>query len=174
MSDLYDERYTQSDEEVIKRKARKWHRYFNRRITDIEDLQQELSLEAFQKTHIQNCGDEKRYAFLNTIAEHDAINQLNKQRAKKRDCRRNISLDSIGTEAVQGPRSAESIHLQIDVQTAIGRMPPELQDVASLLAEYGEREIGEMLHMTRGQVRQRIQQIKRHMEKAGLAPGDQK
>lgn len=173
MSDLYDERFTESDENVIKRKSRKWQRFFDRRITDVEDLQQDLSLEAFQKPHIHIRDVDKRNAYLSTIAEHDAINQLNKQRAKKRDSRKNVSLDGLGAETVQGPKSAESICVQIDVQAVIGRMPPELQDVASLLAELSESEIGEKLQLTRGQVRQRVQQIKQHMEKAGLAPGDQ-
>ena len=171
MTDLWDERYTPSDAAIIKHKARSLIGHYGYRRGDEKDIQQELAMHVFQKTHRHDGRKASRGTFVAHIADNKVRNMIEYRTAKKRNARRNVPLKDMGDGVLlDGSISTVRLIRQLAVREAVARMPNDLQQVAILLGTYSPAEVQRMLHLPRGQVRSRMQRIGAILDAAELNP----
>lgn len=171
MGEHADPRLTESDAEIIKRKARALVGYYGFRTGDVEDLCQELAMHVVTRAHLYRPERGSRAQFVNTLAKNKLLEIIRSRTAQKRDKRRDLSMDDPGAASpFDRSTSPGRIDLQLDVRWALDRMPEDLRKVAMLRLQHSERALERLLGLTRAQVRTRLGQIRRFLREAGLAP----
>lgn len=166
-----DPRFTESDAEIIQRKAERLVGHYGYRPSDVEDIQQDLAMHVFPRTHLHRPERGSREAFVSQIVKNRILHLIEARTALKRDNRHNVSIDKAGEGTLlDGTNTAEQVDVVIDVREAIERLPEELKQVAILRQQYSESELEGLLGLTRGQVRSRIQRLQRIFRDAHLAP----
>ncbi len=169
MPELWDERFTPADAEIIKRKARRLVGHYGYRTSDAEDIEQDLAMHVFQQTYRHRPDRGSREQFVSTIAKNKLLNMIEHRTAQKRDNRRDVRADDTDERALLNKSgSPERIDLSLDLRDALARMPPELREIALRLPDETAAEIARALNLTRAKVRTRIQQIRRFLEDAGF------
>lgn len=171
MGNHADPRYTEEDAEIIKRKARRLAGHYGYRISDVEDIEQDLATHVFQQTHRHEPERGSREKFISRVVKNKLLNLIEQRTAKKRDRRRDVSADDVGDGVLlDAAATPERIDVGIDVRTVIARLPEQLRQVAVLRQEHSEKEIEGLLGLTRAQVRGRLEHLERVFREAGLAP----
>jgi RNA polymerase sigma factor (sigma-70 family) len=166
-----DPRFNEADAAIIKRKAKRLAGHYGYRISDVEDIEQDLAMHVFQQTHRHEPGRGSREKFVSKVAKNKLLNLIEKHTAKKRDRRRDVPADDVGEGALlDGGIAPDRIDLVIDVREAIARLPEDLRQVAVLRQQHSEKELEGLLNLTRAQVRGRLQRLERLLREAGLAP----
>jgi DNA-directed RNA polymerase specialized sigma24 family protein len=175
MRGLWDERFTPADAEIIKRKARKLAGHYGYRASDVEDIEQDLATHVFQQTHRHLPERGSREKFVSKVAKNKLLNLIEKRTAMKRGDGRNVSVDEAGERALlDGSISPDSLDVVIDVRAVIVALPDELRQVALLRQQHSQKELEGLLHLTRAQVRCRIQHLECIFREAGLAPDSER
>lgn len=161
--------FTSADADTIKIKARRFARRHDMPDCCVEDVSQELSLHVWMRlSRFDASRGTKREAFVEVIAANRAANIADRERAQKRDRRRDINLDD--APLLESVDKVNEIDLRADVRTAIDGLPPPLQDLALRLQRQTVAEIERETGLTRGQIRHRIQALRRHFEKLEITP----
>jgi DNA-directed RNA polymerase specialized sigma24 family protein len=106
------------------------------------------------------------------IVRNKIANILEYRMAKKRGGPRPpVALDDVSEGMLlDGHADPKAIDLGLDVRNALAGLSPELQKTAKLLSTSTPSEVARMLGLTRGQVRQRMETIRLHLEGAGISP----
>ena len=167
MKSLWDERYTPADAELIRSKTRKLvqkHRY---RRSDQEDLEQKLAMHLWKrmKNYSPEIGD--RRAFVHTILENEIANMITHDTALKRDVRRERPLPDGAAEIFPDKRRRHDADLRMDIDSLIKCLPSDLQSIARQRMFMAEAEFTELTGMTRGKIRQRMQEIAKDFASKG-------
>lgn len=178
MGNHADLRFTNADAEIIKHKVRKLIGRYGFNSSDEPDLQQELAMHVSSRMAQHDPARGARSTFVDRIVRNKIASILEHRMAAKRGGRkRPVSLDAVAEGVLlDGDTDAEAVDLGMDVRNAVAALPPELQRVAAELKENSPSEAARKLGLTRGQMRQRMEAIRRHMEATGLAkrtPGEQ-
>lgn len=171
MGNHEDPRFTEADAAIIKRKAKRLQGHYGYRVSDVEDIEQDLATHVFQQSYRYEPARGSREKFISAVAKHKILHLIEKRTAKKRDRRRDVSADDLGEAALlDGKNTTDQIDRVIDMRDAIACLPEELRQVALLRSEHSEREIEGLLGLTRGQVRGRLQRLEHILREAGFAP----
>ncbi len=126
-------------------------------------------MQVFQQNHRQRPERGSRAGFVGKVAKNALLNLIEKRSAKKRDDRRNIEYDD-GPEGtlLDGEMTREQIDLELDLEDVKNRMPPDLRQVLELrMAGHSDRELEDLLSLTRGEVRT----LSQHLEQFGKEEG---
>jgi RNA polymerase sigma factor (sigma-70 family) len=170
VKELWDERYLPTDHEIVKKKARKMSGPRGYRDCELADIEQELAMKVFQEIHRQRSDRGSRAGFVGKVAKNALLNLIEKRSAKKRDDRRNIEYDD-GPEGtlLDGETTPEQIDHELDVEEMKNRMPPDLRQVLELrMAGHSDRELEDLLSLTRGKVRTLSQRLEQFGKEEGL------
>lgn len=171
MNQLWDDRYTPADAEIVKRKANKMFGHYGWGKDDVEDIQAELIFHVWKQSPRHDPGQGPREGFIKKITKNKMLNLIEARRRKKRDTRGNVPFDDAVEGAVlDGRNDPAKIDTQIAVRAVIDQLPPALRQVALLRAEHSERDLEKLLNLTRAQVRTRIHQLANIFRNSGLAP----
>src|SRR5690606_8095170 len=107
--------------------------HYGYRSSDVDDIEQELAMHAFQQTHRHDPNRGSRAKFIGKVATNRLINMVEARTAKKRDRRRDITIDGAPSDVLlDGHETPERLDLHLDVHAAIARMPADLQNIALL------------------------------------------
>jgi DNA-directed RNA polymerase specialized sigma24 family protein len=166
MQELWDDRFQPADAEIVKQKARQLIGRRRLREHEFEDIEQEMALRVIEQSHLHDPQRGSREGFVGTTAANAYWNLHEKRTAKKRDDRRNISIDVGPSGALHDGRlTQEQIDLALDLKQAVDRMPPDLRQVYDLrLAGHSETELQGLLNLSRGQVRTLTARLKTYLE----------
>jgi len=117
MRELWDERFTSADAEIVKKKARRMVGRSGYRDCDIADIEQEVATQVVQQLHRHRPERGSREGFVGKVAKNTLLNLIDKRSAKKRDDRRNIEYDD-GPEGtlIDGTTTPEQIDLELDLK----------------------------------------------------------
>jgi DNA-directed RNA polymerase specialized sigma24 family protein len=171
MRELWDQRFTPADAEIVKQKARKLAGHFGFRAGDVDDIQQEIALHVFPRTHQHDPSRGTRGGFVNSMADNRVINILEHRTAKRRDNRRDVRIGGGQDHLVMDDATTpDRIDSQIDVQDALRALTPELRQIAVRRISESEAEIASAMGLTRAAVRHRLELIRRHLKDWGLGP----
>lgn len=178
MGNHADLRFTDADAEIIKHKVRKLIGRYGFNASDEPDLQQELAMHVSTRMARHDPARGARSTFVDRIVRNKIANILENRMALKRGGRkRQLALDAVPEGVLlDGDTDAAAVDLGMDVRNAVAGLPPDLRRVATELEGNSPSEAARNLGLTRGQMRQRMDAIRRHMEEAGLAkqtPGEQ-
>lgn len=168
MGALWDERYTPADAAIIKQKARRMLGRSGYGKSDVEDIEQVAAMHLFQKTHLHRPGRGPREKFVCKVVKNKLLNMIEAKTARKRDNRRDVSLDHVDQAVLRDGRSSERAGVQMDVQDALKRMPDGLREIALLRIDLRPSQIEKLPGMTRGKVRWALEQIEQFLHDAGL------
>lgn len=166
MQELSDDRFQPADAEIVKQKARQLIGRRRLREHEFEDIEQEMALRVIEQSHLHDPQRGTREAFVAKTATNAFLGLYEKRTAKKREDRRNISIDASPTDAMHHCRSTqEQIDLVLDLKQAVDRMPPDLRQVYDLrLAGHSETDLQGLLNLSRGQVRTLTARLKTYLE----------
>ncbi len=171
--------------EVIRFKVRKLVGRAGFTESDREDLEQELALDFLRRAPHFNPDRAKRSTFISCVVDHHIAAIIEARHGRTRDVRREgPSLDievpedrgnpvervtDIDAEANRRGRSPEELRpLQLDIQSVIETLPPQLRELAEDLKTHSISEIARRIGMSRRQVQRWVKQIRRHFGEAGL------
>ncbi len=132
-------------------------------------------MQVFQQIHRQRPERGSRAGFVGKVAKNALLNLIEKRSAKKRDDRRNIEYgDGPEGTLIDGEMTPEQIDLELDLEDVKNRMPPDLRQVLELrMAGHSDRELEDLLSLTRGQVRSLSQRLEQFGAETGLDPRDE-
>jgi len=166
-----DHRFTDADAEIVKHKVRKLIGRYGFSASDEPDLQQELAMHVSTRMARHDPARGARSTFVDRIVRNKIANILEHRIAAKRGGRkRPLSLDAVPEGLLlDGHTDADVVDLGLDVRNAVASLPPDLRQVAIRLEKNSPSEVARMLGLTRGQMRQRMEAIRHHMEGAGLS-----
>lgn len=172
MGNHADPRFTNADAEIIKHKVRKLIGRYGFNASDEPDLQQELAMHVSTRMARHDPARGARSTFVDRIVRNKIANILESRMALKRGGRkRPLALDAVPEGLLlDGQTDAHAVDLGMDVGSAVSALPPELREVAIRLAKHSPSEVARMLGLTRGQMRQRMEAIRVHLEGAGVSP----
>jgi hypothetical protein len=166
-----DPRFTEADADIIKRKAKRLVGHYGYRTSDVEDIEQDLAMHVFPRTRLHQPEKGSREGFIGTIATNKLRNVIELRTAQKRNRQHDVRIDDLGEGVVNdGTVSQEHLDRQIDVREALRRMPKDLQEIALLRMEHSEKDLEDLLHLTRAQVRVRLDKVEKFLQDAGLDP----
>lgn len=173
-----DTRFIPEDAEIIRHKVRTLIGRHGFTTSDEPDLQQELAMHVSIRIARHDPSRAARSTFVDRIVRNKIANILENRMALKRGGRkRQLALDAVPEGVLlDGDTDAAAVDLGMDVRNAVAGLPPDLRRVATELEGNSPSEAARNLGLTRGQMRQRMDAIRRHMEEAGLAkqtPGEQ-
>jgi len=159
-----------ADAAIIRSKAMGILGRFGFRLSDREDLVQDLATHVFQKTSLHDPGRGSREAFVGAIAGNKLLNIVEARLAQKRDDRRNIEYDDAPDRAlIDGSLTQTQIDLQLEMQEMAKSFPPDLREVYELmLLGYREAEIQKHLHLSRQRVRTLVQKVEARIREEEL------
>ncbi len=169
MQSIDEWRYKAADAAEIKSKAKRLRGHFGYRSCDIEDVEQELATHLVQRMDQYVPDRGSRGAFVGRVVKYRILNLIEARTAAKRDGRRSVSINRAG-ECALIDVSCDDVDLRIDVQSALSYLPEDLRVVALLRMEHREKEIADLLGLTRARVRWRMRQLEKALRAAGLAP----
>lgn len=171
MRELWDERFTPADAEIIRQKARKLGGHFGFRAGDVDDIQQEIALHVFPRTGQHDPSRGTRGGFVSSMADNRVVNIIEHRTAKRRDNRRDVRIgDGQDHLVMDHATTPDRIDAQIDVQDALWALTPELSQIAVRRVTESEAEIASAMGLTRAAVRHRLELIRRHFKEWGLDP----
>jgi RNA polymerase sigma-70 factor (ECF subfamily) len=175
--------------EIIRRKSRYLKRRGGYSVSDLPDLEQELSLHLLKRMQMYDPRKAEWETFVSAVLTTWGANCLRDRYAAKRDPRRLHSLPTT-TETGQnesGPaevmlseqahdarlgrhrRSAQGqVELQLDVQEALGRLPEDLRSIAECLKHNLPAEVARELGLPRTTLYELIARICRRFQRMGL------
>jgi hypothetical protein len=165
-----DPRFTPADAEIVKNKARGVLGRFGFRLSDREDLEQDLATHVFQKTALHDPNRGSKKAFVGAIAENKLLNLIQIRTAKKRDDRQNIEYaEGPARTLIDGAVNQGQIDLQIEMREMARSMPRDVREVYELmLLGYREAELQSQLHFSRQRVRTLIKKVEASIRESNL------
>ena len=142
-----------------------------------EDLAQELILHLLTKWSKYDPAKGKPTTFIQNVIDTKVCELIREQSDPKRDFRRICSISDVRDAAEYGlldgvrgqPEMSdqELVDLQIDIAEITARFPQELKQIAELLKTKCPNAIAQELGIPESTVRNRIEQIREHFERAG-------
>lgn len=176
---------------LIRYKARELAGRFGWSRSDQDDIEQELLLDLQKRLPKFDPDRAQMNTFISRLVDHKVASMIEAQKAAVRDYRKTrASLNSTlldgegsavefgatipeqetqrrkGTPAL-GP--AERRDLRIDLRRTLASLPPHLSDLAQRLVRSSPTEISRTTGTPRTTLLKRIQKIREHFERAGLA-----
>lgn len=162
---IEDNRFTDADAALIRRKATRLVGQYGYRRQDVPDLEQELALHVVLRSSQYDPARGSRDAFVTTVAKHKLLNLIAARMAAKRGGR-NFRLG-----AVNEPRAEHDVALTLDVRDVLARLPEDVRRVVELRpAGHTVAEAGRRLGLSRYRVRQSLEQARLALERANLQP----
>lgn len=172
---------------LVRRKARVLARSPGFSRSDQPDIEQELRLHLLQKAPHFNADRAQRTTFAQRLIENKAASLARGTAAQKRSYRRNCrSLNEVVTDG-QGPgtelanlldtsaarrhtgqRPTEPAHLRLDLADANRELPLPLKRLAALLSHVSPFAAGEILGISRRQVRRQVAELRDRYAARGL------
>lgn len=171
MGEQQDGRFTPSDTALIRHKARRLVGHHGYRSSDVEDLEQDLSLQVLRQSHRYRPRRGSREAFMTTVIKNKVLNMTEYRTARKRNGRDVVSLGpDVATPSV--PAATARVGLSIDVSAVVDGLPEDLRQVAVLRPHHTLREVEARLGLNRDQLRGRLRRLADVFRRAGLAPDE--
>ena len=189
---LHDDKPADIDpvaKDIIRRKARKLVGKAGLTLTDLPDLEHELSLQVLRRMSAFNPDRGNWAAFVTVVVTSWGSSLLRARYAAKRDHRRTRPLpvptepdergrtgseetpSQRGHDARLGRQSLdeqEQLELRLDVQAALDRLPPDLRPLADRLQHITIAELAREMGLPRTTLYELIERIRRRFQKMGL------
>jgi hypothetical protein len=139
--------------------------------SDAPDIAQELTIQLLQ----EGPGLVPRTASMKTLVDRVLSNKIRNvvhhNQAQMRDRRRNEQLEEATPVcAIHGRDSSRQLDLALDLKEALASLPEELYVLAQALKKMTPAMAMRELGLTRGQLRQRMSQLEKHLREKNLAP----
>jgi DNA-directed RNA polymerase specialized sigma24 family protein len=165
-----DPRFTPADAAIVKSKARGVLGRFGFRVSDLEDLEQELATQVFQKTCLHDPERGSREAFVGAVAANKLLNLVQIRTARKRGDRRNFAYaDAPDPALIDGTVTQTQIDLQLEMREMATSLPPDVREVYELMLQgYGEVDIQKHLHLSRQRVRTFMGKVEARLRETNL------
>lgn len=166
MQPLWDERFQPADAKIVKQKAKQLIGRRRLREHELEDIEQEMALRIIEQSTRHDPERGSREGFVGRTATNAFLSLHEKRTARKREDRRNISIEAAPSGSLNDGRlTQEQIDLALDLKQAVDRMPSDLRQVYDLrLAGHSETELQGLLNLPRGQMRTLTTRLKKHLE----------
>lgn len=174
----------------IKHKARQLVRHSAFTDADLDDLEQELTLDLLNRLRKYNPRRAQRNTFIARVVEHKAATILeaaSAARHRERACALSLSdrietaegeLIELGDTINERDRvrrhgagfasQTEMSDLRMDLQAAVASLPPQLRRLCNLLETMTVTEVASTLGVSRAAIYRRIKKIRAAFEAAGL------
>jgi RNA polymerase sigma factor (sigma-70 family) len=182
---------TEYVQKLITIKARQISKCPGFRLSEQEDLEQDLATHVLKRAHLFDPARGSANTFIARVVESAAAMVQRDRRRKKRVVeRRMLSLEgpaypggsrnytlreTIDEGDLRRHRGGEALSaceaqtLSADFASALGSLPPALQDVAIRLADGNEHSVARALGVSRRQLRKAVAAVQEHFRSKGLA-----
>ncbi len=176
--------------ELIRQKARELIRHPGFRQSELEDVQQELTLELLRKSSGFDPRRGCEEAFVSRVIRSKAVSLVRARTCEKRNFRRHgRSLNELVSDAeyysversqtcvataaqnhtFQSSRSVEDLsQLRVDVADVVDALPEDLRKLANLLSTMSRHAAAHVLGRSRRQVGNDVRRLRRRFESAEL------
>lgn len=186
-SNLSDRLLDDDIQYLIRSKARQLIGRAGFRRSDLADLEQELRLRLFQRLRAYDPAKASFYCFALVVIDRAAKTLLRSQRAACRDRSTTISFDSVWIPSDDGPipmadsigsrehdarlgrhASPDSAEAAIDFERVLGRLTPELRDLAEGLKSDTRAKLVRRFAIPDYAMKTRLRLLREHLTSAGL------
>lgn len=144
---------------------------------EIEDIQQELSLQLLQQWSLYDASKSMPTTFIANVIDVRISEMIRDQQAQKRDSRRCVPSSKAGEAAEYGlldgvrgqpeVSDQEQAELRSDCDTVLSKLSPDLRRTAELLQEMSPAAVARELGISEGTLWKRMARLREHFERAG-------
>ena len=159
---------------------------------DVEDLEQEMRIDLWERLPKFDPGKAKYNTFVSRIINHKVCNLIRHRTQELRDYRCEdcslhdvVEFDENGNEEIERIDTisqdehdfrwgknilpTEDRHdLRLDISLVVSKLPPELQKVAELLQTMSVAEAARELNIPRGSLYDRLEKLRQAFEESGI------